>query len=140
MTFRSIYANRFDQAPHPTALRPERHRQLTDVPIIHTLYVTYRLWHDLVLKFPKSERYALGQTCGQTLLTVLERTLAAASIANRARKREPLEQVSAKLDILRLLIRLCKDTRCISNEAYLAVESKLHEVGRMLGGWIKSLS
>ncbi|MBI4434818.1 four helix bundle protein [Candidatus Uhrbacteria bacterium] len=126
--------------PPPHALRPERQHQLTDVPIVHTLYVTYRLWHDLVLKFPKSERYALGQTCGQTLLAILERILAAAGIADRIQKLEHLRLVSTKLDILRLLVRLCKDTRCISNEAYLAVESKLHETGRMLGGWIKSLS
>ncbi|MFH1098655.1 MAG: four helix bundle protein [Candidatus Uhrbacteria bacterium] len=115
-------------------------RQLADIPIIHTLYETYRRWHDLILKFPKSERYTLGQTCGQELLAILEQTLAAAGIADRVRKRERLQLVSVKLDTLRLLIRLCKDTKCISNEAYLELESKLHETGRMLGGWMKSLS
>ena len=100
----------------------------------------YRLWHDLVLKFPKSERYALGQLCANRLLEILDDMLAVAGITDRLRKLDHLRAASTKLDTLRLLIRLCKDTKCISNEAYLAVESKLHETGKMLGGWMKSLS
>lgn len=126
--------------PPPNAARADRQRQLTDVPIVHTLYETYRCWHELLLKFPKSQRYMLGQTCAKYLLEILECTLAAAGVTDRAKKMEYLRTVSTKLDTLRLLIRLAKNTKCIANEAYLAMESKLHEVGRMLGGWMKSLS
>lgn len=51
-----------------------------------------------------------------------------------------LHNASASLDVLRLLLSLCKDCKCISNQTYQQLDSKLSEVGRMLGGWLKSLS
>jgi len=50
-----------------------------------------------------------------------------------------LQRVSVKIDLLRLLTRLAKDCQCISNKEYLELESRLHEAGRMLGGWLKSI-
>jgi hypothetical protein len=50
-----------------------------------------------------------------------------------------LKQASVKQDALKLLVRLSKDTGCLTNNQYLQMESKLQETGRMLGGWIKSL-
>lgn len=113
---------------------------LFDVPIIHALYQTYHSWNDLLLKFPKAQRYTLGQTCQTQLLALLEATVSAAGTSEVEAKLAQLRIASAKLDVLRLLVRLCKDCECISNEAYLETESKLHEVGRMLGGWIKATS
>lgn len=104
------------------------------------MYEVYRYWHELVLKFPKSERYTLGQICNRYLLEILEHVLAAAGVTDRIRKMDHLLIASTKLDALRLLIRLCKDTKCLPNVAYLGLESRLHEVGRMLGGWMKSLA
>ena len=111
-----------------------------DIPIVHTLYQIYASWSALLNKFPKTERYTLGQTIAGELLTCLELIITAASTPSAPIKIENLRQASAKLDLLRLLIRLAKDCKCISNQAYLAHESQLHEAGRMLGGWLKSLS
>ncbi len=124
----------------PPKLKGKLSGGLFDVPIIHTLYQTYHSWNDLLLKFPKAQRYTLGQTCQTQLLTLLEATVSAAGIAETESKVKQLRLASAKLDVLRLLVRLCKDCKCISNEAYLETESKLHEIGRMLGGWIKATS
>lgn len=112
---------------------------LFDVPIVHSLYQTYSLWSELIVKFPKSQRYTLGETCQQHLLTLLEAVIVAASSSQKETKAAQLQIASAKLDLLRLLVRLAKDNKCLSNQAYLKVESQLHEVGRMLGGWRKSL-
>ncbi len=54
-------------------------------------------------------------------------------------KRRYLQTVSAKVDLLRILTRLAKDCQCISNQQYLDLESQLHQIGRMLGGWLKSI-
>ena|ERR1700722_17511403 len=110
-----------------------------DVPIIHAWYDVCRKWHELLLAFPKRERYTLGQTCETYCLSVLEQLLAAAGATQPAQKLERLREASVKLDALRLLVRLAKDNRCVTNNAYLDLESKLHEAGRMLGGWMKSL-
>lgn len=115
-------------------------RNPIDIPIVHTLYELYRELHKLILKFPKSQRYSLGHTLGNCLLEMIEHTLTAAGTSNHITKREHLSTTSAKLDTLRLLIRLAKDCNCITNDAYLILEAKLHEAGRMLGGWIKSVA
>ena len=110
-----------------------------DIPIIHITYQSYCSWHELLLKFPKSQRYTLGQTCQTQLLGLLETLLAAAAASDQDTKLTQLRLASVKIDLLRLLIRLAKDCKCLSNQAYLELESQLHETGRMLGGWIKSL-
>lgn len=109
------------------------------VPIVHSLYQLYQTWHNLVVTFPKSERYSLGATCQTELLAILEAVISAAGNPDKSAKAAALSVASVKLDVLRLLIRLAKDCKCISNATYLELQSKLHEVGRMLGGWLKTL-
>lgn len=86
-----------------------------DIPLVHTLYDTYARLHALLIKFPKSQRYTLGQTCSAYLLNVLEHILAAGGTSQQHIKRERLSEASAKLDTLRLLIRLAKDCGCLPN-------------------------
>ena len=111
----------------------------SDIPIVHTLYDAYALWHQIVLKFPKSERYTVGETCSKHLLSALELLLAAAMLTNPAEKAARLRGASAKIDLLKLLVRLAKDCKCLSNTQYLSMESKLREAGKMLGGWLKAI-
>lgn len=90
------------------------------------------------MQFPKSERYTLGEQCGKTLLQILEHVLNASAAKDARTKLENLQAASTQLDMLRLLIRLAKDCGCLSNKAYLDLQAKIHQVGKMLGGWIKS--
>lgn len=91
------------------------------------------------MKFPKAQRYTLGEACSRNLLAILESVIGAASLANMIEKSSRLKDASAKVDSTKLLIRLAKDCKCITNIQYLKVESQLIEAGKMLGGWIKSL-
>lgn len=110
-----------------------------DVPIVHSLYQLYQNLHKLTLKFPKTQRYTLGSTLQNQLLSALEGVITAAGVNQPEVKLRYLQTVSAKIDLLRLLVRLAKDCRCTSNKEYLELESQLHSVGRMLGGWLKSI-
>ena len=48
-----------------------------------------------------------------------------------------LKQVSVELDKLRI-IRLAKDLKFFNVRQYEFAANKINEVGKMLGGWIKS--
>ena len=48
-----------------------------------------------------------------------------------------LERASAKLDVLKILLRLSFETKAINQQKYISFESLLIEIGKMLGGWIK---
>lgn len=130
--------SRTNPAPPPKR-KPQLSSGLFDIPIVHALYQTYLSFHGYVLKFPKSQRYSLGQTCQQQLLEAMEAIVSAAAASQPAIKAEYLRTASAKLDLLRMLFRLAKDCKCLDNKAYLELESQLHEAGRMLGGWLKSI-
>lgn len=48
-----------------------------------------------------------------------------------------MKQANNRIDVLKLLMRLAKDTRCISNNQYLSLTAKLVETGKMVGGWMR---
>lgn len=48
--------------------------------------------------------------------------------------------MSIELDMLKVFVRLAKETRCIDSKQYLEIETKIQEIGKMLGGWIKFAS
>ena len=50
-----------------------------------------------------------------------------------------LYTISDKVDLLKILIRLAKDTQAIDYKLYLEIESFLQEIGKMIGGWLKSV-
>ncbi len=57
----------------------------------------------------------------------------------RENKLPLVEKSITSVDLLKILIRLAKDIQALDNKKYLQLESSLQEIGRMLGGWRKSL-
>ncbi|HCC83415.1 TPA: hypothetical protein DEP96_01035 [Candidatus Uhrbacteria bacterium] len=110
-----------------------------DIPLVHTLYDIYVLWNTVITKFPKTQRYTLGETCSRYLLDVLELVLAASSTNNLVTKTDKLKLASPKIDTLKLLIRLCKDCDCLTNQQYLKTESMILETGKQLGAWLRDI-
>jgi len=49
-----------------------------------------------------------------------------------------LQRISIKLDLLKILLRLAKDSQSMNEKNYLDLQTILQEIGKMLGGWIKS--
>ncbi|MDP1629329.1 MAG: diversity-generating retroelement protein Avd [bacterium] len=108
---------------------------LKDIPIFHKTYELVLWLYPAVNKFPKSQRFVLGQRIEQKILRFLELVIE----ANYARdKKEYLARAGIELDVLRILIRLTKDLNFLSVRQYEFVSDYLNEIGKMLGGWIKS--
>ncbi len=40
---------------------------------------------------------------------------------------------------IKVLFRLAKDTRAIDSKQYLEIQTVIQEIGKMVGGWIKSV-
>ena len=57
----------------------------------------------------------------------------------REQKLPSFQKVSIKLDLLKILLRLASDTKCIDNNKYQQIVSQCLEIGRMLGGWIRTV-
>jgi hypothetical protein len=108
-----------------------------DIPIFAKAYDLVKKLYELRSSVPRQDRYALWQRCENLLLEILEGILLAGSL-RKGQKLEPLEKVSIKLNVLRIFLRLAKDVKVIDLKKYAQIEEIVDEVGRMLGGWIKS--
>ncbi len=88
-------------------------------------------------QFPKSEKFGLAADIKKTMFSALEMIIR----ANRARdKREALYAIDTELEVLRTQVRLATDLEFMPLGRYETWSGYLAEIGRMLGGWIKSLN
>lgn len=108
-----------------------------NLPIFKKTYELYKSFYGLRGSVSKQDRYTIWQKCENLILEILEGILLA-SQAPKINKFSILEKVSLKVNILRIFFRLAKDVRAIDQKKYLLLEEVLDEIGRMLGGWIKS--
>lgn len=86
---------------------------------------------------PKKDRYTLGIKLEKLILDLLE-TLFLAKSKFGASKMLLLNNADLKLKVIMLMIRLSSKVKAITDNKYLHLEGKALEIGRMLGGWIKS--
>lgn len=106
-----------------------------NLPIFEKAYELALWLFPLANRFPKLQRFVLGQQ----LQTGSMRLLLGIVNANQRSKKLPwLLETSRELDKLRIMLRLSKDLRFISIRQYEFGAGKCNEVGKMLGGWIKS--
>lgn len=108
-----------------------------DIPILKKTYDLYRVFYGYRASVPKQDRYTIWQKCESLMIEVLEGILVAGQTA-KAEKLPHLDRTSAKLNILRVFIRLMKDVKAIDAKKYVSTEAAIDEIGRMLGGWIRS--
>lgn len=106
--------------------------------MIHNVCELYKLSSACLKTFPKQERYSLGKRIEETTLEILE-FLLSASFAQKFRKSEILRKASDKNDLLKYLMRIAYEIKCLNVKKYIALEEKVVEIGKMIGGWIKSI-
>jgi len=88
-----------------------------------------------IANFPKDQRFLLADRIERTLLDILEMLIEA---VYSKRKREILIKVNLKLDVLRFMMRIAKDMRYVSIKGYDFFCQSVLEIGRMVGGWLKT--
>lgn len=111
---------------------------LTDVPILKKsidLYKTYCLYAQ---GFPKKDKYTIGATCERYLIQMIE-LLVEASYLPKEEKTTSLKQASNKLEVLKVFIRLLYELKVIDQKKYIQLQSMIQEIGKMFGGWMKSI-
>jgi hypothetical protein len=108
-----------------------------ELPIINRVYSIYKVVDSINEKLPKIKRYSLGVSTEQTVLELL-RHLIAAKHAPKARKSLYLLKAQSELELLRFKLRLYLELALINETRIMQTQAQILEVGRMLGGWLKS--
>jgi len=106
--------------------------------LIQKLVQVYKLWHGFLALFPKNSRYTLGAKIDSLFLEVIE-LIIKASYSSKAEKFISLANGSFKLDLLKFFLQVAWDVKSLDNKKYILLSEKLDEIGKMLGGWIRSI-
>ncbi|OVE79197.1 hypothetical protein BVY00_01055 [bacterium G20] len=108
------------------------------LPIIEACYRLYKQFYALQAKMAKERRYSIGVSTEATILNLIEQ-LCLAQTAPKLHKRAYLQRASAQLDILRLKLRLCLELKVANETRLFQYQAICSDIGRMLGGWLKSI-
>ncbi len=104
-------------------------------PVLEKTY-QFLLWLvPTVDKFPRAQKFLLGDRIQSSALDVLEGLVEAAYTKSRG---PILARVNLGLEKLRFLFRLAKDLRYLDLRRYEFAARALEEIGRMVGGWKKA--
>lgn len=110
-----------------------------DIPILKKTYDLYKTFDDFRKVIPKQHRFTVFVRAEEAILDILEKFYEAGYVVG-ANRPILLDRASAKLNILRLFVRLLKDTRSLDTKKYIILQKSIDEIGRMLGGWIRSIA
>ncbi|MFA6047870.1 MAG: diversity-generating retroelement protein Avd [Parcubacteria group bacterium] len=110
-----------------------------NLPVIKKVYELYKSFYSYSKLFPKKDKYTLGSKCEMYIIETLELLLAAGS-ASKPEKIAYIRKANIKFDTLKIFIRLGNDIKMLDSKKYLALQKQIQEIGRMIGGWQKSLN
>ncbi len=104
-------------------------------PALEAHYQFLRWLMPAVEKFPRSQRFLLGDRIQSTALDVLDTLIEATYTRDR---RAHLSRANLGLEKLRFHIRLAVEMRHLDGRRYEHAARQLDEIGRLVGGWAKS--
>ena len=108
-----------------------------ELKIIDQTYELILWLRQKVVLFPRHSKYSFGHRIESRLLDFFESLLEAKYSRD---KEETLSQAGLRLEQVRFLIRLAKDTRLISVSSHEYAVKTISEIGRQLQGWRKYAS
>jgi hypothetical protein len=97
------------------------------------------LWLGIVQHIPKGARYTIGARIEERWLDLLEVTYTA-YFSGKMEKEEKVVRCILIMDTLKFLLSVGWEGKLVSHKQYEDLAVNLSEVGRMFGGWRKSLS
>jgi len=108
-----------------------------NTPLFQAVYKLYLAWYLRCQTIPKKDRFTIGQKAENTLLEIMTLVVSAYHTKDSVRKREILSQINIKVEGIKILFRLAKNVKAIEQRPYIDYESRLQEIGKMLGGWMR---
>ncbi len=99
----------------------------------------YQIWHKNLVNLNRLDRYTIGARIDDTFLSLLEFIFRASFAYDKFEKLSLVSQAIAKNDLLKFFLQIGWEQKAIDNGSYGTLVLLLDEVGRMLGGWKKSL-
>ena len=101
-------------------------------------------WHEFLTwlflateRFPKKARFTLSERLIQLGLEVMEDLVEARYTKDKWRI---LQRANLRLEKVRVLVRISYEQKFLSHDGYKHAMYLLHEIGSMIGGWLRQQS
>jgi four helix bundle protein len=106
----------------------------------------YQKWEDMAAylyvalkSYPKSERFTLAADTTRALWEIGTCIVRANAVPGKQEKRRMIEQADLALVRLKVLVRMGMKLTFLPIKKYEILSGQAVEIGKMLGGWIKSV-
>lgn len=98
-------------------------------------YIQYML--DIILKLPRVEKFNIGNETKMVMYNMLENILYLSKVEYKKRI-DYLNKIDGEVLILRVFVRLMYKNKWIDYKKYMYSINLVNEIGKMVGGYIKS--
>lgn len=112
---------------------------MNELPIINRTQELYTAVRPLIDKLPSLQKQTIGRRVEDGILSLLE-ALVMAKHAPKAHKTVYLLRATALVELLGFQLRLLFEQKLANETTTHQLQAKLLEIGRMCGGWLKSIS
>lgn len=102
------------------------------------IYDFYKNLYGNLRSINKLDRYTWGEKCDNLSLNILS-LAAKADYLPKTQKIPTVRELSSKIDLLKIFLRLGYELKIIDQKKYLWREKELAEIGKIIGGWLKTL-
>ena len=106
-----------------------------EMPIFVKWFEFLKWLFPITAKFPQRSRFTFANRIDNIALDVMENIIEARYTKNR---NDILKEANLRIEKMRILMRLCKELGLLSFNSYEFANKSINEVGKMIGGWIKS--
>jgi hypothetical protein len=87
---------------------------------------------------PKHARHTLGTKIENIFIDCLELSLEA-GYAKREDKMFIVKKLNLKFDYLKFFLKILWELKALDNNKYATISTNLSTIGKMIGGWLKTL-
>jgi len=110
--------------------------KIEDLKILQKVYDMTRYGYQALAQYPKSEKFALAADIKRCLHRILEKVIEA---NKKYYKKTTLQELDVEVAKLRAFLRLSQELGFLPFKKYEIWSKMVVEIGKMLGGWIKSI-
>lgn len=111
-----------------------RQQSKIDLPVF-TKWMDFMKWQLNALdNFPKKARFNFSDRIINIMLQNVDFLVEARYNRNKSAQ---LKSINLNLEKMRILLRICFEQRYISIKSYEYAITRINEIGKMIGGWMK---
>lgn len=92
--------------------------------------------YPIITNFPNAEKFALSQEIKQAFYALLRYIMLANNV--KSKRREYQEEADANLKLVIVLFNISKRQKYITQKKNIQLQTRLAEIGRMIGGWMRN--